>query len=61
MQHPSNDNYLNAPPIGERRCPICGLPMFLSRIDPCDKEGYDVRTFECGTCDYHEQDTVKFR
>ena len=61
MQHPSNDNYLSVPPIGERRCPICGLPMFLSRIDPGDKEGYDVRTFECTTCDYHEQDTVKFR
>ena len=40
---------------------MCGIPMFLSRIDPGDEDGHDIRMFECATCDYHERDTVKFR
>jgi ribosomal protein L37E len=49
------------PPVGQRRCPTCGFPMFLSRIDPADKVGHDQRTFECATCAYAETVTVKFR
>jgi hypothetical protein len=49
------------PPIGQRRCPSCGLPMFLSRIEPSDETGYDERTFECSLCAYAETTTVKFR
>ena len=49
------------PPIGQRRCPTCGLPMFLLRIEPSDQVEHDVRTFECSTCAYAETVTVKFR
>ena len=39
------------PPIGKRRCPYCGEPMFLLSISRAD-EGHDQRTFECSTCPY---------
>ena len=52
---------LTPPPIGQRRCPTCGLPMFLSCIRPADETGYDERTFECTKCAYAETVTVKFR
>ena len=48
-------------PIGQRRCPKCGLPMFLSQIEPADTVGQDRRTFECTTCAYAEIVTVQFR
>ena len=51
----------SSPPIGKRRCPKCGLPMFLSRIEPAEKDGTDQQTFECATCDYAETVTVQFR
>jgi len=37
---------LAKPPIGQRRCPACGLPMFLVCIEPTDDAGEDERTFE---------------
>ena len=49
------------PPIGQRRCPTCGLPMFLACIEPTDEAWQDVRTFECTKCAYAETVTVKFR
>lgn len=49
------------PPIGERRCPACGLPMLLSRIEPSEEPGHDERTFECSLCAYAETTTIKFR
>jgi ribosomal protein S27AE len=52
---------LAKPPIGQRRCPACGLPMFLVRIEPTDDAGEDERTFECGKCAYAETVIVKFR
>jgi hypothetical protein len=48
------------PPIGERRCPACGLPMFLTCIEPTDNAGQDARTFECSKCYYAETMIVKF-
>jgi hypothetical protein len=48
------------PPIGERRCPACGLPMFLTCIEPTDDAGQDARTFECSKCYYAETMIVKF-
>ena len=45
----------------QRRCPLCGVPMFLSRIEPAHKVDHDQRTFECSACDYSETVTVKFR
>jgi hypothetical protein len=52
---------LTRPPLGERRCPMCGLPMFLSRVEPSDKTAHDNKTFECSTCAYAETMTVEFR
>jgi hypothetical protein len=49
------------PPIGERRCPLCGVPMFLSHIEPSQETGHDERTFECSLCAYAETAGVKFR
>jgi hypothetical protein len=48
-------------PVGQRRCPLCGVIMLLSQIDPTDQEGYDERTFECSECAYAETVTIKFR
>jgi hypothetical protein len=48
-------------PVGQRRCPKCGLIMLLSTIEPSDEEGCDERTFECTQCVYAETVTVKFR
>jgi hypothetical protein len=49
------------PPIGQRRCPSCGLPMLLSHIEPSDETDHDERTFECVLCAYAETTAVKFR
>jgi hypothetical protein len=49
------------PPVGQRWCPVCGVPMFLASIEPSDQPGHDLRTFECVTCDFSEKATVKFR
>ena len=49
------------PPIGQRRCPACGLPMSLVCIQPTHDAGEDERTFECGKCAYRETVIVKFR
>jgi len=48
------------PPIGQRRCPACGLPMLLGCIEPTDRAGEDVRTFECSECAYAETVIVEF-
>jgi len=49
------------PPIGQRRCPRCGLPMFLSEIEATERPHEDLRTFECQECAYGETVTVQFR
>jgi hypothetical protein len=49
------------PPIGERRCPSCGLPMLLTCMGPSEEPEYDERTFECSSCAYAETTSVKFR
>ena len=33
----------------------------MAKIDPSEKDGHDLRTFECSTCDYGETVTLKFR
>ncbi len=48
------------PPIGQRRCPACGLPLFLVRVNPTDQCGEDERIFECTECAYAETVTVQF-
>jgi ribosomal protein S27AE len=46
------------PPVGQRRCPKCGLPMFLSQIEPTETL-QDQRTFECVRCAYAETEVVQ--
>jgi hypothetical protein len=40
--------------------PAVRVPMFLSRIEPTDQDGYDERTFECSQCAYAETVIVQF-
>ncbi len=49
------------PPLGQRRCPKCGLPLFLSCIEPSDQDDHDQRTFECSKCVYAETVIVNLR
>jgi len=49
------------PPAGQRRCPLCGVIMLLSQIEPTEQDGYDERTFECIKCAYAETIIVQFR
>ena len=49
------------PPIGQRRCPKCGLPMFLAEIEATEKVQEDLRTFECQQCFYAETETVQLQ
>jgi hypothetical protein len=60
MPHPRHV-MLDKPPIGQRRCPACGLPMLLASIELTDQLGHDGRIFECTECAYAEMVTVKFR
>jgi hypothetical protein len=48
------------PPVGQRRCPKCGLPMVLSQIEPAERMLEDERTFECVQCAYAETVVVQF-
>ncbi|MEI9805003.1 MAG: hypothetical protein WDN48_11725 [Pseudolabrys sp.] len=42
---------LSSADIDERPvCATCGMPMWLSRINPHDAD-HDERIFECGTCE----------
>ena len=61
MPQPNRFDPSTTPLIGERRCPVCGKPMFLSTIRPTDKAGQDERTYECSDCDYVEVAFVEFR
>jgi hypothetical protein len=49
------------PPIGQRRCPACGLPLFLVAVNPTEVAGEDERVFECTECAYAEMVIVQFR
>ena len=48
------------PPVGQRRCPKCGLPMFVSQIESTGGTHEDQRTFECVQCAYAETTVVQF-
>jgi hypothetical protein len=61
MPQPHGFDPSTPPPLGQRRCPSCGLPMFLSTVEPSEHDDYEERTFECSTCCYAETVAVKFR
>ena len=41
-------------PVGQRRCPKCGVPLYLSCTEPTVQPDQEQRTFECATCTYAE-------
>ena len=41
-------------PVSQRRCPKCGVPLFLSYTEPTVQPDQEQRTFECTTCAYAE-------
>jgi hypothetical protein len=47
------------PPIERPYCAKCGTRMFLARIQPT-ASNYDLRTFECPTCEHTEALTVLY-
>jgi transposase-like protein len=42
------------------RCPNCGTPMWLARIEP-DEPNHDRRTYECPECDRSITEVVKYK
>ena len=42
------------------RCRECGVPMWLSRIEP-HKADHDKRTFECKACGASVTEVVKYK
>ena len=61
MPQPNRPDPSPLPPIARRRCPSCGLHLFLSHIEPSDRVGHEERIYECPVCAYGETVTVKFR
>jgi hypothetical protein len=43
MPQPNPLDPSDPPPLGKRRCPVCGVPMFMARIEPTDKDGLETR------------------
>jgi DNA-directed RNA polymerase subunit RPC12/RpoP len=41
-------------------CGKCGAPMWLTRIEPYDRD-HDQRTFECQACSNSKIEIVKYR
>jgi DNA-directed RNA polymerase subunit RPC12/RpoP len=46
--------------IEHPKCAKCGVPMWLTRIEPSDEEGKDRRTFECQACGHNRIEIVQF-
>jgi hypothetical protein len=61
MPQPNRFDPSLLPPIFRRRCPSCGLQLFLTRIEPTDHVDYEERSYECSACAYEETVRVRFR
>jgi len=46
--------------VNTPKCPRCGSPMHLERIEP-DKPQHDRRVFRCDQCGESTSETVKYR
>jgi len=42
-------------------CDMCGMPMFLSCIEPSDEADHDQRTYLCMACKRSQTVTVKYK
>ena len=51
-----NELQLYRPP-----CLKCGGPTMIARIEPSGEPSYDLRTFECTTCDNADVVKVKYK
>jgi hypothetical protein len=60
MPRPRRFDPMTPPPVGQRRCPKCGVPMLLTLIEPTEQAYDDQRTFECWSCSYSETVVVTF-
>ena len=49
----------DASTIEHPRCKECGVPMWLTRLEP-DKPRHDKRTFECKACGATVNEVVKY-
>ena len=58
---PSEPSHLNLVRAYRPPCTKCGGLTSLSRIEPDDEPGYDLRTFECDMCGRSEIVKIKFR
>ena len=61
MPQPNRPDPSPLPPIARRRCPKCGLQLFLSHMEPAECDGYEDRIYKCSVCSFDETVTVKFR
>jgi hypothetical protein len=61
MPRPLRFDPTTPPPVGQRRCPKCGVLMLLTLIEPTEQADDDQRTFECWSCSYSETVVVAFR
>jgi DNA-directed RNA polymerase subunit RPC12/RpoP len=53
-------------PLGQLRyyrpaCSQCGRQTWLTRIEPAEEPGHDLRTFECEACGHSEVLKMKYR
>ena len=46
--------------LTQPKCPQCGAKMWLVGIESDEEPGYDIRTFECASCDVSTAERVKF-
>jgi hypothetical protein len=56
---PSNLTHASSRAITRPPCRGCGTTMVLASIAP-HTPGYDMRTFECPSCNYSESSVVHF-
>jgi hypothetical protein len=42
-------------------CDMCGMPMFLSHVEPAEKADHDRRTFECLACQHSKIEIIKYK
>jgi hypothetical protein len=56
--------HLDDPPIARDLsppCVLCGMPMFLSHIEPAEAADHDRRIFECLACQNSQTVVVRYR
>lgn len=56
----SEQNDATTSEVTAPKCPRCGMPMHLERIEP-DRPQHDRRTFRCDQCGESASETVKYR